>query len=204
MEARGERIYSSYSFTTSVLDGGGQSPAPAALYTLADSGYPLHRTLGGPQSLSGHKRLEENLWPLPGIEPRLSGRPVRNQTLSWLSYSGSKTCKYFYLININVDHIALGACCRLKRGSRSWSSWSPLLYSVEWQGDKWMTNQKGLGKKRPWPNFKVLSRHMPGGTDENHETSLRISGLRAETWTRVFRLRSRRVNHSITMFIVII
>jgi hypothetical protein len=157
MEARGERMYSSYSFTTSALYGGEWSESrPGRALHPSRLRVPIAQDAGWAPEPVWTQRLEENLWPLPGIEHRLSGRPVRRQTLSWLSYSGSKTCKYFDFININVDHIALGACCRLKR-------------------DWW-----------------------------NHETSLRISGLLAETWTRAFRLRSRRVNHSITMFIVII
>jgi hypothetical protein len=32
-----------------------------------------------------------------------------------------------------------------------------------------MLNWKQFGRKRLWPNFKVLSRHSPGGTEENHE-----------------------------------
>jgi hypothetical protein len=32
-----------------------------------------------------------------------------------------------------------------------------------------MANWKGFGGKRSWPNFKVLSRHSPGGAEENHE-----------------------------------
>jgi hypothetical protein len=45
---------SSYSFTTSALDGvSGQRHAPAALYPL----YPLYRRLSGPQSRSGHRGL---------------------------------------------------------------------------------------------------------------------------------------------------
>jgi hypothetical protein len=30
-----------------------------------------------------------------------------------------------------------------------------------------MMNWKGCGKKRSWPNFKVLSRHLRSGTDKN-------------------------------------
>jgi hypothetical protein len=30
-----------------------------------------------------------------------------------------------------------------------------------------MMNWKGFDKKRPWPNFKVLSGHLPGGTEQN-------------------------------------
>jgi hypothetical protein len=32
-----------------------------------------------------------------------------------------------------------------------------------------MTNWKGFGRKRLWPNFKILSWHSPGGTEKNHE-----------------------------------
>jgi hypothetical protein len=30
-------------------------------------------------------------------------------------------------------------------------------------------NWKGFDRTRSRPNFKVLSRHPPGGTEENHE-----------------------------------
>jgi hypothetical protein len=55
--ASGERRYSSYSFTTSALDGvSGQHHDPAALYPRGkDPRYPLYRRLGGPQSRSGHR-----------------------------------------------------------------------------------------------------------------------------------------------------
>jgi hypothetical protein len=58
MEVPGERIYSSYSFTTSALDGvSGQRHAPAALYPRGkDPRYPLYRRLGGPLWT---ERLEE-------------------------------------------------------------------------------------------------------------------------------------------------
>jgi hypothetical protein len=32
-----------------------------------------------------------------------------------------------------------------------------------------MVNWKGFGRKRSWPNFKILSQHLPGGTEENYE-----------------------------------
>jgi hypothetical protein len=52
----GERRYSSYSFLTSALDGmSGQRRASAALYPGERTPrYPLHKSLGGPQSRSGH------------------------------------------------------------------------------------------------------------------------------------------------------
>jgi hypothetical protein len=60
--AGGERRYSSYSFTTSALDGSGQRHAPSALYPRGkDPCYPLDRRLGGPQSRSGHGLEEKSL-----------------------------------------------------------------------------------------------------------------------------------------------
>jgi hypothetical protein len=32
-----------------------------------------------------------------------------------------------------------------------------------------MMNWKRFGSKKSWPNYKVLSRHSPGRTTENHE-----------------------------------
>jgi hypothetical protein len=43
------------------------------------------------------------------------------------------------------------------------------LYSVEWNDDRWILNWKGCVKKRSWHNFKILSRHSPGVTEETHE-----------------------------------
>jgi hypothetical protein len=42
---------------------------------------------------------------------------------------------------------------------------------------------KGCGRKRSWPNFRILSVHLPEGTEEKKE-KLRIVVLRAEirTW----------------------
>jgi hypothetical protein len=42
-----------------------------------------------------------------------------------------------------------------------------------------MMNCKEFGRKQTWPDFMVLSLHLPVGTKENHE-NLRISGLWAE------------------------
>jgi hypothetical protein len=68
----------------------GQRHAPTALSTrVKDPRYPLYRRLGGPQSRSGHRGYRKNPLPLPGTETRSPGRPVRSQTLYWLSYLGS-------------------------------------------------------------------------------------------------------------------
>jgi hypothetical protein len=95
--AWGERIYSFYSFLTLALDGGEWSASRPgrALSRGKDPRYPLYRSQDGPQSRSGHRGYRKNPLPLPGIEPRSPGRPVRSQTLNWLSYPGS--------YNINMD-----------------------------------------------------------------------------------------------------
>jgi hypothetical protein len=41
-----------------------------------------------------------------------------------------------------------------------------------------MMDWKRFGRKRPWPDFKVLSLHSPGGTEGNLETLIRIAGYR--------------------------
>jgi hypothetical protein len=50
MKAQGEKRYSSYSFTTSAVDGvSGQCHAPTELYPRGKNPrYPLYRRLGGP------------------------------------------------------------------------------------------------------------------------------------------------------------
>jgi len=70
MEAQVERIYSSYSFKTPILDGvSGQCHAPAALNPRGkDPRYPLDRRVGGPHRRSGHRGYRKDL-------------PVRSQTL---------------------------------------------------------------------------------------------------------------------------
>jgi hypothetical protein len=81
---RGERRYSSYSFTTSALDGSKRS-ASSPGRALPRGKYPCtHRTGGwvGPTAGMVTEARGKILSPLPGIEPR----PVRSQTLYWLSY----------------------------------------------------------------------------------------------------------------------
>jgi hypothetical protein len=69
-DAWGERIYSSYSFTTSELDGvSGQRHALVALLPLGKGPpqYPLDRRLGRPRA-DLDVRIEEKPLPLLGIE----------------------------------------------------------------------------------------------------------------------------------------
>jgi hypothetical protein len=90
MEALGRR-YSSYSFSTSTLDGvSGQHHAPAALYD-GERTPGTHWTGGWVGLRAGLDTGARGniLSPLPGIEPRSPGRPARSQALYWLSYPGS-------------------------------------------------------------------------------------------------------------------
>jgi hypothetical protein len=95
MEAQGERMYSSYLFTTSALGvalGGvsGQRHAPAALYPRGKfHRYPLDRRLGGPQSRSGLRGLEEKSFASTGDRTSLIG-DERNKNVKQL-------CSIFYI-----------------------------------------------------------------------------------------------------------
>jgi hypothetical protein len=55
-----------------------------------------------------------------------------------------------------------------------------------------MINWEGFGRRRSWPNLKVLSLHSPGGTEANYENSQdgRSPGRDLNP-----RIRSRSVNH---------
>jgi hypothetical protein len=106
-------IYS-YSFLTSALDGvSGRRHASAALYHRGkDSRYPMHRRLGRPQSRSGHRGWRTNPLPLPRIEPRAPSRPIRIQTLYWLSYPS------FHWFSVRTDWSWRGRCFIINRLDR--------------------------------------------------------------------------------------
>jgi hypothetical protein len=62
-------------------------------------------------------------------------------------------------------------------------------------------NWKGFGRKWSWPNFKVLTRHSPEGTEKTMKDlnqDSRSPGMRIEPGTS--QIRSRSVNHSTTTF----
>jgi hypothetical protein len=87
MKALGREKYSSYSFSTSALDGvSGQRHAPAALYPRAKTPG-THCTGGwvGPREGLYTEVIGKILSPLPGIESRSPGYPTRSHTLYWLS-----------------------------------------------------------------------------------------------------------------------
>jgi hypothetical protein len=47
-----------------------------------------------------------------------------------------------------------------------------------------MISWNGCGRKCLWPNFKVLPRHFPEGSEENHENLVKIAGLGVEILTQ--------------------
>jgi hypothetical protein len=78
-----ERRYSSYSFSTSVLDGmSGQRHAPEAFYAREkDHQYPLYRRMGGPQSRSGYRGYRKIAFVSAGDRTSMARSPTRSQTL---------------------------------------------------------------------------------------------------------------------------
>jgi hypothetical protein len=70
----------------------------------------------------------------------------------------------------------------------------PRIYNLEWKGNKWKINCKGCGRKRSWPNFKVLSQHLLGRTTN-------ISRFPGEIPTQdLANTEERNANHSNTTF----
>jgi hypothetical protein len=66
-----------------------------------------------------------------------------------------------------------------------------------------MMNWKGFERKQSWPNFKVLCRPSPGGTeekDEKAESGKPFSGPRFEPGTS--QIRSRSVDHDFSVIIL--
>jgi hypothetical protein len=93
----GERMYSSYSLTTSALDGDWVvRVTPRPRFSPGERTPGTHCTGGwvGPRDGLDTEATGEILSPLPGIEPRSPGRPDRRQTLYWLRY----THLYYVLI----------------------------------------------------------------------------------------------------------
>jgi len=68
---------------TSALDGGEWPASCPGHFTPQEKSpwYPLVKRLCGPQNRSGQGVKEENSPPPPGIEPRSSYRPTRNQSI---------------------------------------------------------------------------------------------------------------------------
>jgi hypothetical protein len=85
----GERRHSSYSFSTSALDGGEWSASRPDRALPPGKGPPSTHCTGGWVGLRAGLDTEVRgkfLSPLPGIEPRSLRRQARRRTLYWLSY----------------------------------------------------------------------------------------------------------------------
>jgi hypothetical protein len=95
--AWGKRRYSSYSFSTSALDGGEWSasrpgralPPGRTLPPGKRPPVPIVQEAGWAPEPIWTQKIEEKSFAPPEIEPRSPGRPVRSQTLYCLSYPGS-------------------------------------------------------------------------------------------------------------------
>jgi hypothetical protein len=76
-------MYTYYSLTYSELDGGEWSASRPGRAVPPGKGPPVPfvQNVGWAPEPVWAQRLEETLFPLPGIEPRSPGRPVRGQTL---------------------------------------------------------------------------------------------------------------------------
>jgi hypothetical protein len=60
---------------------------------------------------------------------------------------------------------------------------------------------KGLRRKRPWPHFKVLFHHSPGGYEENHENPRSVKPDSVTGFEQGNSRIRRSVNHSTTTFV---
>jgi hypothetical protein len=105
-----ERRYSSYSFSTSALDGGEWSASLPGRPLAPGKGppVPVGQEAGWAPELVWTQRLEEKSFsPLPGIEHPSPGRPARSQTLYWLSYQAH--ILYFYILLFSVSQIQISS-----------------------------------------------------------------------------------------------
>jgi hypothetical protein len=75
--------------------------------------YPLDRRLGEPQSQCGHTVEGKNSQPSLGIEPQISYRPARSQSLYRLSYRGSWSSISLLFILTKVANSLLQVDCLL-------------------------------------------------------------------------------------------
>jgi hypothetical protein len=84
IEARGERIYSSYSFISSAVDGGEWSSSRPGRVLPPGKGPPGTNCTGswvGPRAGVNTEDRGKIISPLLGIEPRSPGCPIRSQAL---------------------------------------------------------------------------------------------------------------------------
>jgi hypothetical protein len=88
----GERRYSSYTFTTSALDGGEWSASRSGRVLLPGKGSPVpivQETGWAPEPVWTQRLEKKSSCLCRGSNLDRQGRPVRRQTLYWLSYPNS-------------------------------------------------------------------------------------------------------------------
>jgi hypothetical protein len=88
-----------YSFSTSVLDGGGGGVVSVTRSSPGETTPVTHCTRGWvvPRAGLDTEARGEIISPLPAIEPWSPGHPARSQTLYWLSYPAPplEACQYY-------------------------------------------------------------------------------------------------------------
>jgi hypothetical protein len=102
--------YSSYSLSTSVLDGGEWSASRSGRALAPGKGPPGPPVLEAgwtPVPVWTQRLQEEIISPLPVIEPGSPGHPVRSQTLHWLSYPCSRSSFTHCKINLKYSIFTL-------------------------------------------------------------------------------------------------
>jgi hypothetical protein len=127
-----ERKYSSYWFLTSTMDGGVVSVTPRPRFTPGKGpSVSIGQEAGWSPEPVWTQARGKSLLPLPGIEPRSPGRPVRSQTLHWLSYPAPKNSIIW------IRYIELAQCCVACLAIRSHSS-KYLMVSARFLNSLWL------------------------------------------------------------------
>jgi hypothetical protein len=137
-EAQGERMYSSYSFTTSALDRGEWSASRPrrAIAPWKDPRYPLYRRLCGPQSRSGHRGKISCLCRGSNVDRPVVQSVARHYT-AWVTRLLRPTHTYIELPVIGINAFFLDNNCRPH-------FWMVQLFTALWRKEVML-----LGVSRP-------------------------------------------------------
>jgi hypothetical protein len=97
----------------------------------------------------------EILSPLPGIEPRSPGRPVRSQTLYWLSYPAHHKVMHVPIL-ITIRIMVLHQNCKTRQPC--WTIWSEIPKPVSGCGRmNWIRN-KSIRQELKMGSFNILKK----------------------------------------------
>jgi hypothetical protein len=97
-----------------------------------------------------------------------------------------------------------GILCEPHQWRAGAALWAPLPYSLEGNGDTRVINWKIFRMKWSWPNFKLVARQYPGGTEEYNENTQSgevVSGPKFEPGT--LGIRNRSLNHLTTNSVIL-